>query len=676
MPKLSEVSGQPAQPLKLSQVQPKAEPNPANRSDFARLITGKPKEPGFLDQLGRTASLGGRSILHGVYDLSGLLGGDLINAAESKIRGVQVRSQRENADYLADKLGLARPETTEERVSDDVSSALVGSGGIMGIGRGLLARAPGVAQSVGEALTAAPRTQIASTVAGSGAASATREAGGGPVAQTVAGLAGGLSPTAIRSGGSAAVRGLVRGGEAGRKAMQSTIDDFRSLGGATPSVGQATGRRSLQGVENLLAGGPTSAGVMTNAAEQQAARIGEGLQQRGTGLSRTAGGEQAGRAIERGADTFANNVTATRKALYWQADRFIPETTNVPMARTQQALADLTTPNLAAPNTTAAMVNPKIAQLADNISADLAAAQSQGGLPYSAVRDIRTRIGEALSDFSLTTDKPTAEYKRLYAALSQDIEQAAKTAGPAAEAALKRANTYFKASADRLEQLERVVDKAGGPEAVYNAALSGTRDGSTTLRAVMQSLPKDGQRALTGAVVKRMGLATPGMQDAEGGLFSAQTFLKNWNQLSPEARRTLFDRHGPKFAADMDRVARVAANVRDGSRVFANPSGTANKAAAYAYGASLAGTLLTGQLPAAGALVASGVGANALARAMTSPKFVSWLAKATEVPASALPQQLLVLRTIAAQDPEVSDLVSELEKAGQPVNQQANGANR
>jgi hypothetical protein len=249
-------------------------------------------------------------------------------------------------------------------------------------------------------------------------------------------------------------------------------------------------------------------------------------------------------------------------------------------------------------------VNPQIRSLAGRIEQDIAASRTAGpmgtlsptagGLGYQTVRDIRTSIGRELADFSLSTDRPTKQLKQVYAALSQDLEEAAKLQGPKAAQAMSRANSYFKMSASRLDQLERVVDKNGGPEKVFAAAMSGTRDGGTTLRSVMQSLDQKGQRAVTGAVLKRMGLASPGQQGAEGAEFSAQTFLTNWNKLSPEARRALFDRYGKGFSNDMDRIARVAENIKNGSQVFANPSGTANRAAAITYGGALVGSLFTG----------------------------------------------------------------------------------
>lgn len=647
-------------------VMDKAVKSHLGQPDFSNVKAGagKPRQMGVLDALKREAGLGARGIIRGAYDLTSLFGGDIINAAESEIRGVPVRSQRENADWLADTLGLPSPQTTTERVGGDITAGLTGGGGLLGLGRQMAVRAPGVVSRVGTMLAAQPGLQVTSNVAGTTAASSAREMGASPGVQTIAGLAAGMAPSAGAASGAGLLRLTVRGGEQGRQNMERTIADFARVG-ATPSVGQASGNRVVQGAESLLSGAPTSAGVLGRFAERQMDNIGEGLQARADGFVPNASAERAGRAVERGAKTFAGDVAKQRAALYSQADVHIPPTTVVPLARTRQVLAELTTVPAGAQATGAQMVNPHIRSLAERIDRDFFAsrtagsmgslAPSAGGLGYQTVRDIRTMIGRDLSDFSLSSDRPTRQLKRVYAALSDDLEETARRQGPAATLAMRRANTYFRASAERLDQLERLIDKNGGPERIYAAVMSGTKDGGTTLRAVMQSLPQDGQRALTAAVIKRMGLATPGQQSAAGEAFSAQTFLTNWNGVSREAKRALFDRHGPKFVADMDKIARVAENIRNGSRVYANPSGTANKAAAYTYWVSLSGALLTGQLHAAAGLGVAGTGANAFARALTNPRFVNWLAKGTELPPSAITQQMVALRPIAASDPDVAE---------------------
>lgn len=639
-------------------------------SDIANLMRGK--KPAQNEWL-RAGEVAGRNLAEGAAGTIGLVTDPFV-AMWNKITGRQDPGAAGAVGMALDKAGVPRAREGGEQVIAAAERGMGGSLGFLGLGRSMAAQAPGVVRNVGGVLSAGPGQQIVGAGIGGAAAESTRQAGGGPVAQGVAGLAGGLLPTAVVSGGAMGLRGLARGGEAGRQAMDQSINDFRSVG-AVPSVGQAAGNRRTQGAESLLSAAPTSSGVLARAAETQADSIGAGLRNKADALYPKASAESAGRAVERGVDAFANNVKGVRNRLYAAADAAMPPTTPVGLTNTRQTLLSLTTPNPAAKATTGMLVNPRIADLAQNIEADIAAAGGQG-LPYEAIKAIRSRIGEELSDFALSADRPTAQYKALYAALSRDMEAAASAAGPQAEQAMKRANGYFKASAERLTQLERVVDKAGGPEKVYAAVMSGTQDGGTTLRAVMQSLPPDGQRAVTAAVIKRMGLATKGNQDAAGEVFSAQTFLTNWNKISPEARRALFDRYGPRFSADMDKVARVADRIRTGSKVFANPSGTANRAAALTYAGSLGASILTGQAGVAGGLAVTGVGSNVLARWMTNPRFVAWLARATEVPKGAALQQAVVLKGIAQQNDDAEMAAYADALAQQAKEEKRNAANQ
>src|SRR5690606_20397328 len=340
--------------------------------------------------------IGGRQVLQGAAGLYGAIGGDAINYyvldPVSRATGVPLgtggRSYRQVASDFADELGMRAPQTGTERVLSDVGEALTGTGLTLGIGGALNALRPAAASvtdRVGRFLTAQPGLQAVSTATGSGASGTVREQGGTQGQQLAAGLLGGLSPGVAGAGAGAAVRGVVRGRDGAQ--MQRTIEDFAALG-ATPSVGQASGNRLLQGAENLLAGGPTSAGVMNRFAERQADSIGQGLQRRADSLSRNASAERAGRAIERGVDTFAGNTNATKRALYWQADQFIPEQTPVQLQNTWREVVDLTTPTAGATATTSALIQPTILRLRENLAADLAA--GGGNIPYSALKRIRS----------------------------------------------------------------------------------------------------------------------------------------------------------------------------------------------------------------------------------------------------------------------------------------------
>lgn len=640
--------------------------------DFSNVQTSvSTRQEGWQPGAARSTMLGARDVIEGAGGLLGMLGGDAVNqyvlnpASKALGMGEQTVPYREAASRLADTIGLPKPSTAGERVLSDVGQGLTGTALTMGAGS-LMSGGGHIAQRAGDLLTAQPRLQAISAATGSGAAGVTRESGGGQGAQLLAGLAGGLTPGAAATGTAATLRGMVRG-RSGEQ-MQRTIEDFNRLG-ASPSVGQASGRWGAQGAESLLAGGPTSAGVMTRFAERQAEDIGSGLQRMADDLSRNASAERAGRAIERGVDTFQGNVGAQRRALYWAADRQIPSNTATPMSSTLTTLRDLTTPNPGAAETTARMVNPRLRQMLGDLEADL---QSGGGaISYEALRRIRTSIGEQMNDFSMTQDTPAKQLSALYAALSRDMEAAARTVGPDAVQAARRANNYTRLSSNRLQELQRVIDRNGGPERVFQAAMSGTKDGGTTLRAVMQSLPADGQRAVTAAVIKRMGMANPGMQDAAGENFSAATFLTNWNKVSPEAKRALFDRHGPQFSRQMDQIARVAQNIKEGSKIYANPSGTANRAAAMTYGASLVGSLFTG---GTGWLLAGGLVGNGMARALTNPRAVRWLANMTVVPRGSIPAALNSMRAEAEKtgDQDLLELADELE---QRVQESANADN-
>lgn len=720
------------------------------------------KDIGSHDQVNpevRGLGLGARSVMQGAGSLLGAIGGDAFNAY---VMPGEQPSYRDAASALADRIGLPAPQNARERVLGDVGEATTGTALTMGGGSLLTNAAPPVASF----LTAQPRLQAVSTATGAGASSATREQGGSAGEQLAAGLVGGLTPGALSTTTAATMRGLVRGRDGA--AMQQNINNFASVG-ATPSVGQASQNWLVQGAENLLAGGPTSAGVMNRFAERQADNIGDGLQRLGTNLARNASGERAGRAIKRGIhgpDGFTARYKQTQEQLFDRLDDYIPQDKPILVSNTTSALGELNAPIPGAPNVSRFFQNERIQGIGNALGRDLAqptdasralddalgridqlyasrdsamqdmgrfasfaneqaigahqfypvtgapripgryaphtqraaegrsaaedagmvamgnvsraqviegtldqlraaVAATDGRLPYEAIKKLRTLVGREIDNAGLMSDFPRDKWKALYGALSRDLEGAAAEAGPGAVQAFSRANNYTRFGMNRVESIQQVIDKNGGPERIFEAALSGTKDGGSTLRAVMQSVPKEAQKQVTAAVIRRMGMANPGAQDATGEAFSAATFLTNWNKVSPEAKRALFDRHGPQFSRDMDRIARVAENIKQGGKVFANPSGTANRTAAISYGAALVGSILSGNIPTAAGVVATGAMANGAARYLTNPNAVRWLARVTPMPRGALVSAIGEIRNQAGRtnDEDLSALADDLEQA-------------
>lgn len=401
----------------------------------------------------------------------------------------------------------------------------------------------------------------------------------------------------------AAGQGVQAARESLANRMQPNVQTFKETG-TTPSVGQATEFNFLQGMENLLSKFPGGQGVFRRFAENQQAKLAENVK---TGTS----AEDAGRAIEQGVQGFVGRT----KQAWLKLDKDMADKVGNAAAsptKTVQALDELTQPVAGS----TAFVNPKLAAVKQDLSAEL---QKTGGqLGFQELRGLRSRIGGMLDD-SLVSGIPGGELKKLYGALSQDLETAAKQAGAGKEFA--RQNEYYAARMDRIEgTLERVLGKT--PEETFKRFMPTDPNQVTTVRQVMRSLDPEQRKIVQDAVVNRLGRAKSGKQDETGELFSPDTFLTNWTNLSSGAKQQIFS--DPAMRRDMDAIAGVAGNIREGAKVFANPSGTAGATMPYGIGYLLG----AGQVATAGALVG---GAAVGAKMLTSPRVVEWLAQAPKI---------------------------------------------
>ena len=604
----------------------------------------QPKAPkrGLGQEIGRQLGLAGRYAIEGGLGLAGTLANTPAYVANKGLEAIGADYRFPDQNLLISQAltnaGLPQPEGRLEEAVGNVSRGIAGAGGGVGLARQVAAAPTQVTSQVGQTMAQQPLTQLISGATGPAASETAKEMGAGPVGQFVAGLGGAMTPSAASAAGPGLVRGAFRGGEQGRQQMAQTIQDFADAG-TTPSVGQATQRRVFRAAETGLANAPGSGGVMARRAAEQGDDIAAAIERRAATLARKTSGEQAGRAIEKGIRSsggFVERFRGEQGRLYGQLDNFIPPDTAVSVQNTKQVLEDLTKVIPGAEETSARLVAPKLAQLAEDLAKD---AGDSGMIPYEALKTLRTRIGEQTDD-ALIAQVPAKQLRRLYGALSDDLREAADAAGPQAKAAWTRANNHTRAGMKRLEAIESVVEKNGGPEAIFRAATAGTKEGATTLRAVMQSLDKDGQKTVSATVLRRLGIANPSNQDDLGEQFSTSTFLTNWNKLSGEAKRTLFDRYGPKFREDMNQIAKVAANLREGSEVFRNPSGTARQQALWSTAGGFALSVLTGRLDVAAGIAAGVGGANLSARLMTNPRFVRWLAQSTKHPTAHAPSMI------------------------------------
>jgi hypothetical protein len=119
-----------------------------------------------------------------------------------------------------------------------------------------------------------------------------------------------------------------------------------------------------------------------------------------------------------------------------------------------------------------------------------------------------------------------------------------------------------------------------------------------------------------------MGAATPGAQNISGDMFSPNTFVTNWNKLAPEAKSSMFG--GKKYKelrAALDNLGEVAEVVKDSGAVR-NYSNTA----------AISGVLNALSNPVtAMSLGTAVIPQRIIAKNMTNPSFVNWLARGAKI---------------------------------------------
>lgn len=520
----------------------------------------------------------------------------------------------------------------------------------------------GYLQNAGGALTALNRpnsllqlsNQFVLSQAGAAAGKAAYDATGNEALAITAGML----PAGAQMAGAAAVKRAVRGGEDGRQRMAQRTQDLQNAGIDNPTLGLASGNKLLGGAENLLQNTPGAVGIMQNARTQAVQGMEGAANQAASLASPNRGSIDAGRAIQKGGVNFKEGFKAQQEALYNRLDQFIEGQAPVRVDATKQTLSELNSGIRGAPELSKQFQNGRLQSIEAAINSDTAGAPASvqvysrpargaGGLmnqpveqppllvqtpagpprntlPFEAVKKTRTLVGNEIADNSLLSDVPRSKWNPLYAALSADMQGAATAAGPQAENALNRANQFTRAGNDRLERIAPIVNR-DSPEGSFKALESTLRDNNSTFQAVKKSLPEDARGSFAGTIIERLGKAAPGQQDATGSRWSPETFLTNWNRISPEAQRELLAGipNAGQVKDLVDSVARGASMMRDNSKMWANPSGTGANVAARgvlgaigAGGAGAAAGLLNPLVPIGAAVGVGGV--NLAARGLTS----------------------------------------------------------
>lgn len=630
----------------------------------------------------------------------------------------------------ADRLGLASP--IENPNAQDLISRVVHMGG----------------RVAGGSVVPDPRAKIGAvqqaTNMGMGAAGGLLAGATGEVAPEWAGLFG-MTPQLLNAVIAGSTKLSIRGGENGRKDMEQRIQDLKNGGIEAPSVGLASGNNLIMGIENLLSQTPGSVSLYAAAREKNLAGMRDKTNQVRDDISPTFGRVEAGSAVQSDLKgSFKDRVNATTKALNDRVQQVVGPDRVVSVPETLLRAEQLSTPIRGAEATSGQLINQRIAQIAQNLNADVFGsapvvrggnrnqnptlntalepvinapiansslwnalppappqtvtnpslwnapaaptvpmqrrdiaviqpgngpanasmwnARKEEGIPFSALKGLRTSIGEEASSNAIIGTPEQAQFKRLYGAMSEDMKRAVNAVdrqnagvpvGPLdlsqqpGSVAFKRANGYYSNAATRSEDLNNLANRTT-PESAYKSISESLNAGDTLYKKLRGAMSTETRQKVVSTVVDELGNARPGQQNADGDAWSPATFLSNYSKLHQNGGGAeLFKRlpGGMRHADQLADIAKTAEMLGESSKVWSNPSGTAP--AITARGAMYALTVgaFVQPLYAAGTAVGL-VGMNqASKRLLLNPMFVNWLSSSKTVPpakAQAYAQRLLM----------------------------------
>ena len=186
--------------------------------------------------------------------------GDPIVMGVNKLFGTNFTEPTTAIENLLTQIGVPEARTAAERVMQTAAGAAAGGGAGIGLGKVLQAGAPAMSTRglIGAQLAEAPGAQILAGATGGAAQQTAAESGAGPVGQTLAAVAGGLTPTGI----SAAARGLAGG--ASRIAATPLVQEARTA--IEEAIG--TARTAMPGAAQPTTGGRASVGAAATPEER------------------------------------------------------------------------------------------------------------------------------------------------------------------------------------------------------------------------------------------------------------------------------------------------------------------------------------------------------------------------------------------------------------------------
>lgn len=286
-------------------------------------------------------------------------------------------------------------------------------------------------------------------------------------------------------------------------------------------------------------------------------------------------------------------------------------------------------------------MNPAIGAEAVREVADAVAAPN--GITFRGLQALRTRIGSLRDDkLNPASRVDNAALSAIYGALTRDMDDMLRNAGPQVRTAWQRANGINRQLAERREAVAKVVGISGDAsgESIVDriVRLAGSTQ-SGDVRTLHQARRAAGQGAWH--QVARESILRLGRNSANQ--FSPDTFVTKLSGLSPAGRALLFNSVGdPDLVRQLNNLFRVSQELQRFNRL-GNASGTggvvamtgalggiASGAAGPTIGTAIAGRIAGNLMSRPAQLRAPGPHAQRARQAMTGPEIQRAIAASVE----------------------------------------------
>lgn len=435
--------------------------------------------------------------------------------------------------------------------------------------------------------------------------------------------------------------------------VQQAADDLQIP--VIPAVtGGTTARRLTAGArQGFISDRPIAKAVDAMEAGGGAAR-----DRTASAAGRVLDNEDAGNVVRQAANVYSRRTSDIGGRLYERADSMAQGTT-LPLPRAVAA-ADAWLAKLSK------SAEGKTGQLYRDVK-KLRDQMAGRQFEIEGIRQTRTALREQLQERGLrgsATDKVMGE---ILEAATDDLFDGLNAAGKQnAAGALRTANAFWK---KRVETIDEVLEPVLGKNAPRSGeqivtaieALAKPKTGNASrLRQLFDAMPLDEARSVGATIISRMGQPTAGAAEKGAG-FSFNTFLTNWNNMSPRARATMFS---AETREALDKLATVSQGVKQAGTA----ADTSNTAGSIGVQAAISLPLLAFVEPLT-ALSATG-GQWAVGRLLASPRIARWIAGAPKNPA-ARPAYIARLGGIARAEPAIANEIGLFERAIRAANDNA-----